>query len=168
MRVHDLSPANPLPPQPQEPPLREDRFNYTPVSGSVSLARHRTARLIAEWGHPELAWTTALVVSELGTNALLHGCLRDRLFQVAIVLRPALFRIEVSDPRGERWPTLRAAEDAECFGRGLPLVVEVTDRCGAEPRSIGKTVYAEIDLHPRPQPQQHPEPKPKPTTRPPR
>ncbi|AXG79871.1 ATP-binding protein [Streptomyces paludis] len=128
--------------------LREDRLNYTPVPGSVTLARHRAARLITEWGRPELAWATGLVVSELGTNALLHGCLRDRLFQVAILLRPALFRIEVSDPRGERLPTLRAADDGECFGRGLPLVVQITDRWGTESRTVGKTVYAEIDLKP--------------------
>ncbi|MEW1721252.1 ATP-binding protein [Streptomyces sp. NPDC093109] len=135
---------------PPEGTLREDRLNYTPVPGSVTLARHRTSRLITEWGHPELAWATGLVVSELGTNALLHGCLRDRLFQVAILLRPALFRIEVSDPRGERLPALRTAEDGECFGRGLPLVVQITDRWGTEPRTVGKTVYAEIDLTPPP------------------
>ncbi|MFJ2216680.1 ATP-binding protein [Streptomyces sp. NPDC101062] len=132
----------------REPVLYEDRLNYTPVAGSVSLARHRTSRLIAEWGHPELAWVTGLVVSELGTNALLHGCLRDRLFQVAVVLRSTLFRIEVSDPRGERLPMLRNADEDECFGRGLPLVVQVTDRWGTEPRVVGKTVFAEIDLKP--------------------
>jgi anti-sigma regulatory factor (Ser/Thr protein kinase) len=129
--------------------LREDRLNYVPVPGSVTLARQRASRLIAEWGHPELTWATALVVSELGANALLHGCLRDRLFQVAITLRPHVFRIEVSDPRGERMPALRNADEGECFGRGLPLIVQVTDRWGIEPRTVGKTVYAEIDLKPR-------------------
>ncbi|GAA1194254.1 hypothetical protein GCM10009654_59200 [Streptomyces hebeiensis] len=129
--------------------LREDRLNYPPVPSSVALARHRASRLITEWGYPELAWATGLVVSELGTNALLHGCLRDRLFQVAVVLRSACFRIEVSDPRGERLPTLRSAGASECFGRGLPLVVHVTDRWGTHPRTVGKTVYAEFDLKPR-------------------
>ncbi|MFD5747015.1 ATP-binding protein [Streptomyces sp. NPDC127033] len=130
------------------PVLYEDRLNYTPVPCSVTLARHRASRLIAEWGYPELAWATGLVVSELGTNALLHGCLRDRLFQVAVVLRSTVFRIEVSDPRGERLPALRTAAEGECFGRGLPLVVQVTDRWGTEPRTVGKTVYAEIDVKP--------------------
>ncbi|MGW6601987.1 hypothetical protein [Streptomyces sp. NPDC055036] len=49
--------------------LQEDRLNYTPTAGSVSLARRRAARLVTQWGHPELAWSTALVVSELATNA---------------------------------------------------------------------------------------------------
>ncbi|MFE3828894.1 ATP-binding protein [Streptomyces sp. NPDC059092] len=142
--------SSPLESPASEPVLYEDRLNYTPVAGSVSLARRRASRLIVEWGHPELAWVTGLVVSELGTNALLHGCLRDRLFQVAVVLRATLFRIEVSDPRGERLPTLRTAHESECFGRGLALVVQVTDRWGTEPRVVGKTVYAEIDLKPEP------------------
>ncbi|MFE3739986.1 ATP-binding protein [Streptomyces sp. NPDC059134] len=142
--------SSPLESPASEPVLYEDRLNYTPVAGSVSLARHRTSRLIAQWGHPELVWATGLVVSELGTNALLHGCLRDRFFQVAVVLRSTVFRIEVSDPRGERLPVLRAAGEGECFGRGLALVVQVTDRWGTEPRVVGKTVYAEIDLKPEP------------------
>ncbi|MEV8395126.1 MULTISPECIES: hypothetical protein [unclassified Streptomyces] len=52
-----------------EPVLQEDRLSYTPTAGSVSLARRRAARLVTQWGHPELAWSTALVVSELATNA---------------------------------------------------------------------------------------------------
>ncbi|MFJ9212554.1 ATP-binding protein [Streptomyces sp. NPDC102264] len=97
-------------------------------------------------GHPELAWSTALVVSELATNALLHGSLRDRLFQVRTTLRPKTLRIEVSDPRGERLPSLRIAEDDECFGRGLHIVTQLADRWGTRPRSVGKTVYAELDV----------------------
>ncbi|MFJ2114313.1 ATP-binding protein, partial [Streptomyces sp. NPDC087850] len=55
-------------------------------------------------------------------------------------------RIEVSDPRGERNPAPRTADDDDCFGRGLLIVTQLTDRWGTEPRTIGKTVYAEIDL----------------------
>ncbi|MFE2744326.1 ATP-binding protein [Streptomyces scopuliridis] len=128
------------------PVLQEDRLNYTPTAGSVSLARRRASRLVTQWGHPELAWSTALVVSELATNALLHGSLRDRLFQVRTTLRPKTLRIEVSDPRGERLPSLRIAEDDECFGRGLHIVTQLADRWGTQPRSVGKTVYAELDV----------------------
>ncbi|MEV7427682.1 MULTISPECIES: ATP-binding protein [unclassified Streptomyces] len=126
--------------------LHEDRLNYTPVAGSVTLARHRAARLIAEWGHPELAWSVALVVSELGTNALKYGVIRGRLFQVRSVLRPSGLRVEVSDPRGERLPLARIAADDECFGRGLGIVAQVADRWGTEPRTVGKTVFAEFDV----------------------
>ncbi|MER8001589.1 ATP-binding protein [Streptomyces sp. NPDC095613] len=134
------------PKQKSPPVLREDRLSYTPTAGSVRLARRRAERLVAEWGFPELAWTTALLVSELGSNALLHGCLRDRLFQVRVVLHPRALRVEVSDPRGERLPAPRVADDDECFGRGLLIVGQLADRWGVEPRDVGKTVYAEIDV----------------------
>ncbi|MFJ2111088.1 MULTISPECIES: ATP-binding protein [unclassified Streptomyces] len=143
------TPGNPQ--RDPEPILREDRLNYSPTTGSVTLARHRAARLVSEWGHPELAWSVGLLVSELGTNALLHGCLRDRLFQVRNILRPSTLRIEVSDPRGERLPQLRDVGNDECFGRGLLIVAELADRWGTEPRSVGKTVFAEIDVSPHPQ-----------------
>lgn len=132
-------------PQPQ-PVIQEDRLDYTPVAGSVTLARHRAARLVAEWGHPELAWSTALLVSELAGNALLHGCLGDFPFRVRTSLRADALRIEVSDPREERLPSPRLAEDEECFGRGLLIVAQIADRWGTAPCAIGKTVYAEIDL----------------------
>ncbi|MFD5110923.1 ATP-binding protein [Streptomyces sp. NPDC058391] len=131
-----------------EPVIREDRLDYTPTAGSVTLARHRTGRLVTQWGHPELAWSATLLVSELATNALLHGCLRDRLFRVRIVLTATVLRIEVTDPRGERLPAMRVADDDECFGRGLLIVTQLADRWGIEPRTVGKTVFAEIAVRP--------------------
>ncbi|MEU8569202.1 ATP-binding protein [Streptomyces pathocidini] len=126
--------------------LREDALDYTPNPRSVSLARRRAARLVREWGHPDLVDGAALLVSELATNALLHGCLRDRLFRVRIALTPTAVRIEVSDPRGERLPLTRRPADDESFGRGLLLVDQLADRWGTSSRSPGpgKTVWAEL------------------------
>ncbi|MFJ8000112.1 ATP-binding protein [Streptomyces sp. NPDC096310] len=124
--------------------LCEDSLAYTPVVGSVPLVRHRAGRLAVEWGHPELAWSAALLVSELATNALLYGCLRDRLFRVRLALTESALRIEGSDPRGERLPVPRIADDEECFGRGLLIVEQVADRWGVEPREAGKTVWCEL------------------------
>lgn len=138
-------------PQPTpDPVLRQDRLDYTPTAGSVRLARRRAVRLVGEWGWAGLAGTAGLLVSELATNALLHGCLRDRLFRVRLQLTASTLRIEVSDPRGERLPRLRLPEDDECFGRGLLIVAELADRWGIEPRTVGKTVWAECHLGPRP------------------
>ncbi|WP_405879793.1 ATP-binding protein [Streptomyces sp. NBC_01384] len=128
------------------PVLHEDRLDYTPLARSVTLARRRAARLVTEWGHPALSGDVALVVSELMTNALLHGSLRDRLIRVRITATDSVLRVEVSDPRGERLPCPRAAEGTDQFGRGLLLVGALAHRWGSEPRSIGKTVYAEWDL----------------------
>ncbi|MER5441313.1 ATP-binding protein [Streptomyces sp. NPDC002790] len=122
-----------------------DTLDYTPVARSVPLARRRTARLVAEWGHRSLAGDTALVVSELLTNALLHGSLRARLIRVHLHTTDTVLRVEVSDPRGERLPCPRPADCEDQFGRGLLLVSALANRWGWEPRSVGKTVYAEWD-----------------------
>lgn len=126
--------------------LREDRLDYTPFAGSVQLARRRAARLICEWGHSELAGDTALLVSELAGNALLHGCVRGRFFRVHLMLTAAAVRVEVTDPRGERPLRLRKAGDEDMFGRGLVIVDALTSRWGVAPRTVGKTVWAEVDL----------------------
>ncbi|MCI3223626.1 ATP-binding protein [Streptomyces sp. NP-1717] len=130
-------------PAPDGDPVRHhDRLDYTPTADSIRLARRRAVRLVGEWGWAGLAGTAWLLVSELATNALLHGRLRDRLFRVRLQLTASTLRIEVSDPRGERLPRLRLPEDDVCFGRGLLIVAELADRWGIEPRTVGKTVWA--------------------------
>ncbi|WP_077801118.1 ATP-binding protein [Streptomyces sp. JHA26] len=141
--------AEPVSLPPPAPLLHEDLLDYTPTQRSVPLARRRTARLVAEWGQAGLAGDVALVVSELMTNALLHGSLRGRLIRVRVTLGHRTLRVEVSDPRGERLPRPRPVADAEGqFGRGLLLVGALASRWGWEPRSVGKTVYAEWDTPP--------------------
>ncbi|MEV8226082.1 ATP-binding protein [Streptomyces sp. NPDC079167] len=129
-----------------EPVLHEDRLDYTPTARSVSLCRRRAARLVTEWGQPDRADETALLVSELATNALLHGCMRGRLFRVRLTLTRTALRIEVSDPRGERLPGLREVGSDDCYGRGLLVVARLADRWGVEPRTVGKTVFAELTV----------------------
>ncbi|MET9354686.1 ATP-binding protein [Streptomyces sp. NPDC006617] len=137
----------PVPLPQSTPPFREDLLDHTPTQRGVPLARRRAARLVAEWGQPRLAGDAALVVSELMTNALLHGSLRERLIRVHVTLGHRILRVEVSDPRGERLPRPRPVADAdEQFGRGLLLVEALATRWGWEPRSVGKTVFAEWDL----------------------
>lgn len=133
-----------------EPVVQEDRLDYTPTARSVHLCRRRAVRLVTEWGYPNHVAEVALLVSELATNALLHGSVRGRLFRVHLILTAATLRIEVSDPRGERLPAVRQAEDDDCYGRGLLVVDRLADRWGVEPRTVGKTVFAELALHRRP------------------
>jgi anti-sigma regulatory factor (Ser/Thr protein kinase) len=140
---------NPSPPATPDPApvLHEDLLDYTPVLRSVPLARRRAARLVAEWGYAALAGDVALVVSELMTNALLHGSLRDRLIRVRLTVTAMVLCVEVSDPRGERVPRPRDAGGGEQFGRGLALVGAVADDWGVRPRlGVGKTVWAEWRL----------------------
>ncbi|WP_073946635.1 ATP-binding protein [Streptomyces kebangsaanensis] len=127
-------------------PLQYDRLDYTPLPKSVTLARRRAHRLLTHWGHPELASGAALLVSELGGNAVLHGCLRDRLFRVELTLTERVVRISVSDPKGEVLPTPRNASPDDMFGRGLLIVREVADRWGVERLTVGKSVWCELDV----------------------
>ncbi|MFI1359548.1 ATP-binding protein [Streptomyces sp. NPDC020898] len=130
-----------------DPLLQEDRLDYTPVARSVPLARTRVARLVAEWGHPALAGDAALVVSELMTNALLHGSIQGRLIRVRLTATVAALRVEVSDPRAERVPCPREVTDEDQFGRGLLLVGALAEQWGVGPRDgVGKTVWAEWGL----------------------
>ncbi|MFE7815189.1 ATP-binding protein [Streptomyces sp. NPDC057433] len=139
--------AAPEPGSTPEPVLQEDLLTYTPTQRSVPLARRRAARLVTEWGQPNLAGDVALVVSELMTNALLHGSVRGRFVRVHITLGRNTLRVEVSDPRGERLPHPRpTGSTADQFGRGLLLVDALSTRWGWEPRTVGKTVYAEWDV----------------------
>lgn len=154
--------------------LHYDRLDYTPFPKSVTLARRRAHRLLTEWGQSELALDTALLVSELGGNAVLHGCLRDRLFRVELALTEHAVRVSVSDPRDELLPSPRNAAPDEMFGRGLLIVGALSDRWGVTELTVGKLVWCELDVvravgrsanrqESRPMPQ---EPRPTPVTAP--
>ncbi|WP_327268946.1 ATP-binding protein [Streptomyces sp. NBC_01218] len=139
-----MTPAQEMPAT--EPVLREDVLSYTPVPAAVPRCRRRASRLVAEWGYPELADDTALLVSELATNALLHGGVRGRLFRLRLALTASALRIEVTDARTDRLPDTRTPLDADCYGRGLLIVAELADHWGVEHRTVGKTVFAELSL----------------------
>jgi anti-sigma regulatory factor (Ser/Thr protein kinase) len=126
--------------------LREDRLTYTPSPRSVSLARRRSARLVREWGHPGIAGDAGLVVSEMTSNALLHGHVQGRLFRVHLKLTKSALRIEVTDARGEFMPRQRIPAGDDQSGRGLSLIDAFTARWGVEPCVVGKTVWAEFDV----------------------
>ncbi|WP_328377898.1 ATP-binding protein [Streptomyces sp. NBC_00440] len=128
--------------------VRHDKVSYPPYPRSVPLARRRVASLVADWGHPELAGDAALVAGELCGNAVLHGCLRDRLFRVDVTLGGNTLRIAVTDPRGERLPVPRVADPDDQFGRGLLIVDTVAARWDVQTLTVGKAVWAELDVQP--------------------
>ncbi|MFD3755769.1 ATP-binding protein [Streptomyces sp. NPDC058622] len=129
-------------------PARYDVRNYPPRQDSVPAARRWAAWLAVAWGQPGIAGDVALLTSELTTNALLHGSLRDRHLRVELSLHRAVLRIAVTDPKGERRPEPRRAADDEQYGRGLHIVSALSARWGASDRVVGKTVWAELGLGP--------------------
>ncbi|MFE3516249.1 ATP-binding protein [Streptomyces sp. NPDC059166] len=139
---------------------RPDSFTqrFSPTPRGARLARRLTVLQLDRWGvRPGSAVSdrAALVVAELAANAVTHGRVPGRDFELSLVLPHAdVLRIEVSDARGERRPPAPGDLGTPCpedeHGRGLLLVEALADRWTVRERlPVGKTVRAELDLRGR-------------------
>lgn len=126
------------------------RLSSTPRG--ARLARHLALNQLHDWGIPHGSDTSdavALVVAELAANAVTHGRVPGRDFELRLSLVTGSVRIEVSDTRAERHPRERRhARLLDETGRGLVLVDALADRWEVLDREPppGKTVRAEVDL----------------------
>ena len=114
----------------------------------LSRARARLRRRAQELGQEDLADDGALVLSELVSNAVLHGggCTGIEIAEI-----DAGLRLEVRD--ASRVPPMLGRPSPESLtGRGLRLVASIAAAWGAEGEPAGKVVWAEITGHPRPTP----------------
>ncbi|HET9078562.1 MAG TPA: SpoIIE family protein phosphatase [Acidimicrobiales bacterium] len=106
---------------------------------AVPRARRFVRSSLSEWP-AELAADAELVVSELVTNAALHG-------QPPVALRLAVgdrVRIEVSDA-GRSAPILLQQNTGAMTGRGLAMIAALAEGWGVEAGPEGgKTVWAEL------------------------
>ncbi|MDB1088179.1 ATP-binding protein [Streptomyces sp. ACA25] len=132
-------------------PVFRQRFSSTPRG--ARLARLLAVQQLADWGVPhgsDASDAVALVVGELAANAVTHGRLPGRDFEVRLVRVPGRLWVAVTDARGDTRPSPAApgaASDAEA-GRGLALVAAVALRWGVAERrpGPGKTVWAQLCL----------------------
>ncbi|WP_329280557.1 ATP-binding protein [Streptomyces sp. NBC_00691] len=113
----------------------------------------RLARLLAvQWMRDHevpygVTETVTQLVAELAANAATHGRVAGRSFRLALLSRPDILRVEVTDTRGERLPRTQPACSDGDSGRGLILVAALADRWGVERGPVPrKTVWAEVDL----------------------
>ena len=81
-----------------------------------------------------------LLVSELATNALVHGAGDVR---VRVLPRDGVVRVEVDDD-SPVLPVRRSAGPTAEGGRGLALVTALSSSWGVLPRDMGKTVWFEV------------------------
>ncbi|MFK0141775.1 ATP-binding protein [Streptomyces murinus] len=132
-------------------PLKEliQRLSATPRG--ARLARRLTGTALDNWGYPydgPLSNTAQLLVSELATNAVTHGRVPGRDFELRLLLLPQedTLRIEVSDTRGERHLQMLRAAFGDEHGRGLIVVDALSRTWGVRERVVGKTVWAELPL----------------------
>ncbi len=91
------------------------------------------------------------IVAELAANAVTHGRVPGRDFGLLLYVIGDTLRIEVTDTRGDRMPSLRQPTEDAASGRGLLLVDALADRWGVfEGLRPRKTVWAEVRLAPEP------------------
>ncbi|QMU66865.1 SpoIIE family protein phosphatase [Streptacidiphilus sp. P02-A3a] len=107
----------------------------------VGRARRLVREQLAQWGLDELAETTALLVSELVTNALRVAGNRVQLQ----LMRVDKLLVEVSDD-DHNLPSLEPSEALDEDGRGLSLVSQLSARWGTSRKAVGKVVWFELPL----------------------
>lgn len=81
-----------------------------------------------------------LLVSEVATNALVHG---EGEVRVRVQAREGVVRVEVDD-ESPVLPVARSAGPTAEGGRGLALVTALSSSWGVLPRDDGKTVWFEV------------------------
>jgi hypothetical protein len=105
-------------------------------------ARGFVLGMLEPWRGEQLAADSALVVTELATNAVLHA---RSAFSVSLALSGGAIRISVGDtlPLGPRGAD---QELAAVPGHGLGVVAAMATRWGVETVPSGKAVWAELAL----------------------
>ncbi|MCX4699020.1 ATP-binding protein [Streptomyces sp. NBC_01373] len=128
---------------------RSLQVRYRRYRPSVPIARAK-ARLVAkEWClPPHVADSLEWVVTELVTNAVIHGrATRGSRVLVAYHLEDDLLRVDVRDA-ASGMPRVRPSSnpdgEAATGGRGLQIVSTLADSWGVTPRVIGKSVWVEL------------------------
>ena len=112
---------------------------FAPAPGSPAAARRFVSRHLVKHDLGHLVDDVRLVVSELVTNAALHG---RSASVVKLELMPPCVRLSVHDNAGGL-PLLRKASSGDLNGRGLQVVERFSTEWGVQ-RSLqgGKTVWA--------------------------
>ncbi|MEV6678520.1 ATP-binding protein [Streptomyces erythrochromogenes] len=120
---------------------------FTSTCRGARLARQLALVELHGWGFPEstaLSADAGLLVAELAANAVRHGRVPGRDFELKLTLLEELLRIEVSDARRDRRPAVQPHAYQAESGYGLRIVDAVAADWGVTERIVGKTVWAEL------------------------
>jgi anti-sigma regulatory factor (Ser/Thr protein kinase) len=116
-------------------------WDLPPEPCMVPKMRAMVRDRLREWALAEISDTVELLVSELVTNALVHGAGEITLRLV----RTSTLLCEVRDD-GSELPYLCSADDNAESGRGLQLVSFLAERWGNNRTENGKVVWFEHSL----------------------
>ncbi|MFF1412412.1 ATP-binding protein [Streptomyces sp. NPDC058289] len=122
---------------------RQQRFPR--ARASVRAARQFVGDTLGDWGVCERRDDIRLCVSELATNAVLHGVPLGREFSVRLEREGGIVTIEVRDS-GPGSPVVQQPGLGALSGRGLWLVVELADEFQIRDERVGKTILAGFKL----------------------
>ncbi|WP_405525035.1 ATP-binding protein [Streptomyces canus] len=141
------APATPQPPVTVR--VFTQRLSATPRG--ARLARHLALNQLREWGlsyDAPASEAVSVIVAELAANAVTHGRVPGRDFELRLSLVTGSVRVEVTDTRAEPLPAVRPSGPLDDGGRGLRLVDALADRWEVLDREPppGKTVRAEVDV----------------------
>lgn len=117
-------------------------LDLVPLPRAAADARRALRDLLHGTAFEERCEDAALALSEVVTNAVLHG--REPL-SLRLHLAGDVLRAEVRDG-SPLSPSFSMLDPAAVTGRGLLLVATVSDRWGVEPVEDGKAVWFEMDL----------------------
>ncbi|WP_433857888.1 ATP-binding protein [Streptomyces kronopolitis] len=115
---------------------------------SVGLARNFAVATLQAWGLEAPADDVRLCVSELASNALLHGTARGHGFLVRMAADDDFVHLEVHDSHGRcgcraSLPVVGHPAHTDITGRGLMIVDMLADCWGVEDREpLGKIVWS--------------------------
>ena len=114
---------------------------FVAVPEAVAAARRFTTATLTSLGENHLVYDGALIISELATNAIIHG---GSPFRASIERAANVVRIAVEDA-GPGLPRSRRAPDDALNGRGVAIVEELSSRWGCDRLNGGKVLWAELE-----------------------
>lgn len=117
-----------------------ERLTVPSLPASIASVRRFAVAACLAGGLAALCDTVALLVSEVATNALVHGAGE---VQVRVSASGRVLRVEVEDG-SPRMPERRRAEPLAEGGRGLDLVEQLSVGWGVYREGAGKVVWFEV------------------------
>ena len=120
--------------------ITQQRWSYPLSTESIAVARADVATFVSGSDHAHRVDDVRLMVSELVTNAIIHG---HSTATMNACSNAALLRVEVADS-SHHGAKAQAPALSEPDGRGLMIVTALADAWGVVQQAAGKTVWFEV------------------------